>query len=232
MSNDIEVYQPDYGPEPLTENKAKALDKKIRAASDKVDTNFHALIDLLEEAAEGLIHVALGYSSWPAYVKDAVQFSVMDRIERKSLVALMTGKGMSQRAIAAALGTSKGTVQNDQKVDNTCPPDNVTGLDGKTYPKPRPTPEPKQLDAESQDEQQVWEEEPEPEPEPPWVPTPLTQVFDDEMFQLENDVQAIQEILADERFTNARNRIARKNLDRLQAAIAELHAVADVLTTN
>jgi hypothetical protein len=87
--------------EPLSKPQAKALDKRIRSASDKVASNFNLLLDLLEEAARGQIHRSLGASSWTAYVKDAVQINISDRIERKSLVSLMSGKGMSQPAIAA-----------------------------------------------------------------------------------------------------------------------------------
>jgi hypothetical protein len=37
--------------EPLTKPQARALDKRIRAASDKVGTNVNTLLNLLDEAA-------------------------------------------------------------------------------------------------------------------------------------------------------------------------------------
>jgi hypothetical protein len=39
----------------------------------------NALLDLLGEAARGQIHVALGYSSWTGYVKDAVRIQPSDK---------------------------------------------------------------------------------------------------------------------------------------------------------
>lgn len=51
---------------------AKALNAKIRAAGDRLDANVTALRGLLEKAAQADIHVALGYSSLQAYLRDAV----------------------------------------------------------------------------------------------------------------------------------------------------------------
>jgi hypothetical protein len=150
-------YQP-----PLTKSAAKALDKKIRTASDKLTTNAEALWDLLEQAALGQIHEALEYPSWTAWMKDAVQFTPSDRVERKALAALMSGKGMSQRPIAGTLGVDQKTVSND--LAGTEENSSVkTTLNGKTY-KPRkkvtdPAPSDEPLDVEET-------EAPEPEPEP------------------------------------------------------------------
>jgi|SRR5882757_8452923 len=77
--------------EPLTKPQARALDKRIRAASDKVGTNVNTLLNLLDEAAHGQIHRALGVTSWTAWFRDAVQ------LERKSLMSLMSGRGMSRK---------------------------------------------------------------------------------------------------------------------------------------
>lgn len=77
--------------EPLSKPQAKALDKRIRTASDKVATSVNTLLNLLEEAAPGQIHRALGATSWTAWFRDAVQ------LERKSLMSLMSGRAMSQK---------------------------------------------------------------------------------------------------------------------------------------
>lgn len=90
--------------EPLTERRAKALDTEIRAASGRVAANMDALLELLEEAAQGEIDVALGYPSWMVWAKDAVTFETTDCVERKALAALMVGPRVSQRAIALTLG--------------------------------------------------------------------------------------------------------------------------------
>jgi hypothetical protein len=82
---------------PLSKPQAKALDKRIRAASDKVGTNVNALLNLLDEAAYGQIHRALGVTSWTAWFRDAVQ------LERKSLMSLMSGRGMSRKSSEPAV---------------------------------------------------------------------------------------------------------------------------------
>jgi hypothetical protein len=56
----------------IERREAKALDTKIRTLGGKIDANVTALRGLLENAAQADIHVALGYSSWPAYLRDAV----------------------------------------------------------------------------------------------------------------------------------------------------------------
>jgi hypothetical protein len=122
-------------PEPLTKAKAKALDKKIRAASDKVSTSTENLLDLLEEAAAGNIHEALELPSWTAWFADAVQISISDKHERKELVKLMSGKGMSQRAIAGTLGVSQKTVDRDLDGEQVADGETVTGLNGVEKPK-------------------------------------------------------------------------------------------------
>jgi hypothetical protein len=89
---------------PLSKDAAKKLDLKVRAAAGKVNTNFRALVDLLEQAANGEIRAALGYSSWPAYVRDAVQLTPTDTRESATIVASITvrGKKMTSQPGATA----------------------------------------------------------------------------------------------------------------------------------
>jgi hypothetical protein len=139
-------------PAPLSETEAMKLDGRIQRMVGTVAGNMDTLLTLLEEAAKGEIHVALSFPSWPAYVQDRVKgkLAPTEREERKALVALMGDRGMSQRAIAASLGVSKKTVQNDQaeQVDTNYPPDTATepdtpakviGIDGKRYQRERET---------------------------------------------------------------------------------------------
>jgi hypothetical protein len=105
-------------PGPLAEREAKALDEQIRTTSKLLAQDVDLLLNLLERAEAGDIHVALGFASWTAYVKDAVQFAPTDKDERKMLVSLMSGKGMSQRAIAGTLGVGLGTVNRDIESGN------------------------------------------------------------------------------------------------------------------
>jgi hypothetical protein len=144
---------------PLTKTQAKAIDKKIREISGAIGTSIKWLVERLNIAHQGKIHVALGFPSWTAYVQDAVRFAPADRDERKMLVQLMSGKGMSQRAIADVIGIDQATVSRDLSGDadasreENSSPDSVIGVDGKRYRR-KPKPEPP-LDVE------VVEQEPE-----------------------------------------------------------------------
>lgn len=221
-------------PEPLSEGKAKQLDKKIRLASIKVADNTATLLDLLEEAAVGQIHVALGYPSWTAYVKEAVTISPADVNERKALVSLMSGKGMSQRAIAAVAGVNQATVSRDLSEGDAPASTETTGVDGKTYKREKKQ-EP--IDAEVIEESleekldrigteaENAEEEPVEDIKPPSVSAD----FKEEMGYLYNTVSALSDILTDERFPKARKTIAKTHLNKLQEHIAALQKVVDEL---
>lgn len=208
--------------EPLSEAKAKQLDKRIRSASTRFASEGDKLLDLLEEAANGKIHVALGFPSWTAYVKDACTFTVSGREERKALVAIMSGKGMSQRAIAGALGVSQKTVDRDLEGESF-DSDTVTALDGKQVSRNK---SPKVIDAEVIDV----EEEPTSE-EPERTAANVVTDFEQPVLDLVNDVQAIKDILnldAD-LFPKARKRIAQRYNKRIQSAIDDLQSVVKQL---
>jgi Trp operon repressor len=212
-------------PEPLDKRKAQALDKKSKAASAKVDTNFHALIDLLEDAAKGQIHVALGYATLASYVKDAVRFSVIERIERKSLVALMSDEGMSQRAIADAFGVGVGTVNRDLAgVPDGTANGKVKGNDGKEYPARK-----NQADPEASPADQVSDKS---APEPKI--RPLTTIFAEDVGELDASVRTFVDMaeknMADERFPKSHRRIADQHVETLERCISDLEAIVLKLT--
>jgi len=203
-------------PEPLSESKAKALDKKIRAACIKVSDNAATLLDLLEEAAVGQIHVAMGYDNWAAYVKDAVNITPADINERKALVSMMSGKGLSQRAIANVVGVDQKTISNDLRSSEENSSVDITGLDGRAYKRKEKEPAPEPLDVE--------------EVEPPAEKIrPVSQDFRDEMYNLQNTVAAFKDILEDERFPKATKAIAKRHMNDLQDAIKDLQGVIDAL---
>lgn len=217
MGTELEVINAEIveAPAPLSEGKAKVLDKRIRQASARVVDNTATLLNLLDEAAVGQIHVALGFPSWTAWVKDAVQITPADDTERKSLVQLMNGKGMSQRAIADVVGVNQATVSRDlseSEVDADASPD-TEGLDGKVYPKKPKKQEPLDVEVDEPVEKQQ----------------PVSADFKEEMYMLANSVSSFQDILADERFPKARNTIAKNNLNRLQELIGELQKIVDEL---
>lgn len=65
--------------------------------------------------------------------------------ERREVVADLTGRGMSTRAIGSVLGVSNATVSRDQEtVTSVTVPDTVTSLDGKIRPRSPITAEAKQ----------------------------------------------------------------------------------------
>ena len=51
---------------------AQVLDRLLRAKARSVVASMERFKDLLRQAAEGQIHVALGFASWPAYIADVV----------------------------------------------------------------------------------------------------------------------------------------------------------------
>jgi hypothetical protein len=116
----------------LNKTQAKSLDKKIRSASDSISNGVSTLFDLMAQAAEGEIHLALGYNSISDYFSDAVQIAPSDTAERKLMAAMMSGKGISQRSIASVLGVGVGTVNRDlvdvEKGD-------TVSTDGRTFKK-------------------------------------------------------------------------------------------------
>jgi hypothetical protein len=131
--------------------------------------------DRANAAAELEIHKDLGFKSWPDYIADVARREMPNIArsveQRRQVVALLAGEGMSQRAIAEAVGVSQKTVDRDldqvSHDDSPCPatdfadsapvttPDTVTGRDGKQYPaKPKPKPDaPKPAEPELTDDQ-------------------------------------------------------------------------------
>jgi hypothetical protein len=147
------------------------LDKMLRYHARAFDHYWERLEPLIAEAKTREIHKDLGFKSWPDYIADVARYempNVSRSVEqRRQIVALLAGEGMSQRAIAVALGTSQSTVRDDvaevsrnyspdidvdqmshddspaEAVDaEVVEPKPITGRDGKTYPKPKPKPQP------------------------------------------------------------------------------------------
>ncbi|CAN5222371.1 hypothetical protein BH11ACT6_BH11ACT6_05030 [soil metagenome] len=139
---------------PMDLDAARKLDNKLRWAAKSVESGVDKVIGLLREAQTGQIHEVLGHPSWPAYVADVLAGTIgLLGLDRQQAVQLMSGEGMSLRAIAAATGVSKDTVSRDlAKVSHGETPTSeknqdrpsepaavITGMDGKKYP-PRPEP--------------------------------------------------------------------------------------------
>jgi DNA-binding Lrp family transcriptional regulator len=217
---------------PLTEKQAKALDKRVRAASAKVTTaaevlldRGEALLDLIEEAARGQIHKALGVT-WPTWFKDAVQIRPETRLERKALVALMSGKSLSQRTIAGVLNVDQKTISNDLREQQTDEDEaGVTiGLDGKTYSRSKP-----EVVEEDDEPEDVEYEDIEEEPTAPTPAVELVSEFDDEAANFYNAVSAMTEIIAEPKWSGARRRCAKAHLNNLQEWDTMMKTVIDAL---
>jgi transposase-like protein len=117
MTDIIEVIAP------LAIDAATRLDKRIRLMADTLRDNIAKITGLIEEAKTGEIHVALGFASWTAYLADALGGRLeLDSDSRREVVALMSGEGMSQRAIAQAVGVNQATISRDQQVMHDASP--------------------------------------------------------------------------------------------------------------
>ncbi|POY04852.1 hypothetical protein C3469_04360 [Mycobacterium kansasii] len=127
--------------EAIASTDAKRLDQRIRLLAGSIGDSLAKLHQLVDEAKQGEIHKALGFSSWTAYLADALTIHVqLGREQRRELVGYLSGEGMSQRAIADVVGVDQKTVSNDlrsgeENSSPVLPP--VIGIDGKRYP-PRP----------------------------------------------------------------------------------------------
>jgi len=108
----------------MDRDAAHRLDSRIRLLAGNVADNLTKLTDLIAEAQAGQIHLTLGFKSWPAYLASALAKLKMalDADSRRELVSTLTGAGMSQRAIAQAVGVNQATVSRDQKVMHDASP--------------------------------------------------------------------------------------------------------------
>ena len=129
---------------------------------------------LVAKAWQGRVWIALDYASWDGYIKGEFDHAplYLPRDERRAVVLLLRGQGMSARAIGAATGTGVATVHRDieagaatragvpsgtpdgrgdqEQIDAdqiaeeliASQPPTITGTDGKTY-QPRKPRQPK-----------------------------------------------------------------------------------------
>lgn len=94
--------------------------------------------DLIVEAYERRIWKALGYSTWDAFAEAEIGMPDMAPAARAVLAVGLRQAGMSIRAIAAATGSSRSTIQRDVEQVSQSGTPAVTGVDGKTYPATQP----------------------------------------------------------------------------------------------
>lgn len=198
-----------------------------RRLTDEIRDTLTVAYDKLVEAWHGRADLALGYESWDAYC--AAEFSEARMLrptpeQRREIVAVMRGEGMSTRAIGSALGVGNKTIHRD--LDEAVVSDDtpVTGTDGKTYtPRSEPEPDEDMIDAEIIDE-------PEPQSEPA-VPRSNRRAITDEFFDVSYDlnkiVNRLGRLAADDRFPRNTEQIATKHRSDLLRA---RDVLADVIS--
>jgi hypothetical protein len=203
------------------EGNARRLDQRIRLLVGSIGDNLARLHHLVEEAKQGEIHKALGFASWTAYLADALTIQVqLDREQRRELVCYLSGEGMSQRAIATAVNTSLGTVNQDlsSQVFNSehLPPlddpaeilaERSTGIDDKSYPRNKSN--------------AAVDERPQRKPRR----RPITESFEHFTRNLGKNTASLMRLAADDRFARNGEELAQVNLSDLKRARQRLDEV-------
>lgn len=128
----------------MSEHDARRLTERLRIAAVNYSEAKEKLMSLVQQAKDGAAHQALGYASWTSYLAEVLGDEPLRlaRGERQEVVQMLSAEGMSTRAIAPIVGASPRQVAYDRGVQS-CTPEPVRGMDGKTYSRPEPKPEPK-----------------------------------------------------------------------------------------
>lgn len=221
-----------------TEAEARRRQERLRLLAGTVRDGIDQIGALVTEAKESNDHEALGYASWTAYLADTLGAEAMrlDRAERREVVALLAGEGMSSRAIAPIVGVTDRAVRKDiAEVGTVFPPAPpveaptrapggghlghageptppfVTGLDGKAYsrPEPRETSKPRQPPRRA-----------------------LTDQFFDAAYDLGRAVEKVHRLTEDDRWSNNKAQIASKHENDLRQAADLLAEVLRSINPN
>ncbi|MEC3957531.1 hypothetical protein VMT65_31170 [Nocardia sp. CDC153] len=196
-----------------------------RELTDRIKTLVEELWELIGQAYVSRIWVALDYRSWDDYC--AAEFDHarirVPREERTEVVASLREFGMSTRAIAAATGLGRGTVQRELDVLNAGvpngTPDSVVGFDGKNY-------QPKSASVAEGAEPEIGDRsEPTRAPKRP----PITKSFENARRKLCADAKSLARLIEDDRFDRYALQLAEQNLGDLWRAREALQAVLDRL---
>ena len=108
----------------LTSGEAQRMTQRIKLTASTIRDNMFRLRNLVDEAKNSNVWQVLGFSSWTAYLADALGSEPMrlDRDERRELVDYLAGEGMSSRAIAPIVGVDRKTVERDIRGGTNVPP--------------------------------------------------------------------------------------------------------------
>ena len=127
----------------ITADEARRLTERIRLTAHSARESIEKLHALVDEAKAGNAHIALGYSSWTAYLADVMGEEPLRlaRDQRQELVGFLAGEGMSTRAIAPIVGVSQSSIRDDLKQvsSNHSPaPEPADEFDGSDWVEPDP----------------------------------------------------------------------------------------------
>jgi hypothetical protein len=233
----------------LTETDARAI-------TDRIKSSMSDLMTLVVEAHIGRVWIALGYKSWPKYIKGEFQHAPLHfpAEERKAVVALLRGQGMSTRAIGAATGVSKDTVQRElagvsnetpAHVEQELPPlpaDYINTPGAVTDSTPGQTDRVAESLAKARSVQPITGLDGKSYPQSNAKPSaddrqqkvrrrPITEAFATNTYTLGKSTESLERLSRDDRFARNGHEVSHRNLwdlkrarDRLDAVIAELEA--------
>jgi hypothetical protein len=106
---------------------------EARSAVDAVRADYDNLTARVTELWERRAWIALGYDSWEAMCGAEFPGLLLPRAVRQDAVADMRSKGMSTRAISAAISADDRTIRRDLAGAANAAPASITGTDGKRY---------------------------------------------------------------------------------------------------
>ncbi|WP_071287721.1 sigma-70 region 4 domain-containing protein [Mycolicibacterium llatzerense] len=234
----------------LGKAEAEQLDRDIRRLAKTTLSNLDQLIALVQQANAGDIHKAIGYPSWTAYVADALGglLGGLDAgPQRREIVALLAGEGMSQRVIASVLDVGVGTVNRDlaagvpggtpaldqgsvepetepghgvidAEVVDPVPQRAITGRDGKTYPATPKRTVPLSVPDRGKPRRRS-----------------LPDTFDEHCRKLEEQIRGLTRLVGDDRFGDNREKMSLGQLrwshNQLGMVIAAVEGASLVSTT-
>lgn len=122
---------------------------EARQLTDDIRHDLDGLLPKIKRAYDGRADQALGYSSWLAYCGAELNNVRIPIDNRPAMVQELHRAGMSQRAIAGAIGVSAATVNSDLSTvqDRTVGPERIVSLDGRSRPARTQTLGPAEADA-------------------------------------------------------------------------------------
>ncbi len=134
MSGLSPLTDDDLSPDVYTDNPVTTK-AQARRLTDFIKMKLIQTWESVVDAYRGRAWEALGYESWDDYCASEFPTSRLrlPREERAEVISSLRESGLSQRAISAATGLSKGTVQNVLSGGQNCPPD-IGHVDGQSIP--------------------------------------------------------------------------------------------------